>query len=80
MSVSLAKPLPRLSIQKVLAEALQLIVAQDCNFWLPIVLPMPSGDESYLLHDVDRNSEHASYRHCVTGEVVTFGWLDCTSV
>lgn len=79
MSVSLAKPLPSLAIQRVLAEAVSLIVQQDFSFYLPVVLPMQSGDESWLLHDVEPRTESASYRHQVTGEIVTFGWLDCTT-
>lgn len=79
-TVTLSKPLPSLAIQVALAEAVSMIVAQDFSFYLPVVLPMRDGDESYLLHDVQPSTETASYRHCVTGEIVTFGWLDCTGV
>ena len=37
---------------------------------------MPEGQpESYLLHDVSRATESATYRDPATGHEVTFGWM-----
>lgn len=73
--------LPSLAVQHVIAQSVQTIVLQDCGFHLPVILPMPEeSDLSWLLVDASRATETATYRHKVTGERVTFGWLDCTSV